>query len=104
MQLWKMPYYQRSPGSKRSGNRRVAFWQLMNRLPSVLPPIRLGNESSLFLCNGLKQLELLAIDRWKDDWKDDSFEKAFEAGTGVHRRGNLDVRLLFLLLRIQSKV
>ena len=30
-------------------------------------------------------------------------EKAFKAGTGVHRRGNLDVRLLSLLLRIHGK-
>ena len=59
--------------------------------------VRCNKRSSSLLCDGLKELELLAEYRWKDDWNDDALDNTFEAGTEVQSHGNLDVRLLSLL-------
>ena len=58
---------------------------------------RTSDLKSSLLCNGLKELELLAEYRWKDDWNDEALDEAFEAGTQVHLQGNLDVGFLSLL-------
>jgi hypothetical protein len=55
--------------------------------------------STSSLSNSLEQLEFLPIDARIDHRNQDAFNQTPQTRAGVHRRGNLDMRLLSLLER-----
>src|SRR5260370_8477222 len=55
--------------------------------------------STSSLGNSLEQLEFLLIDARIDHRNQDAFNQAPQTRAGMHRRGNLDMRLLSLLER-----
>jgi hypothetical protein len=73
---------------------RVLWNRLKRSADSLILHIR---SSSSLLCDCLKQLEFLSIHSRIQDRNDDAFKQAFETQARVHRRGNLDMRLLFVL-------
>ncbi len=74
----------------------------VNKVASRFVAVLFGRGSSSLLYNCLKQLKFPAIHLPIDDRNDDAFHKALETPARVHRRGNLQMRLLLVFYRVHN--